>query len=92
MGAILCGFESHPRHQYKSVARPGLATFLYWWNYTTLLEYILNKIPDARAERVVALNEIVRSRPAVCLRYRYDGNLAEIFSYDSSFAHPLKKI
>lgn len=32
------------------------------WNYTTSLEYILNKTPNARAERAVARNEIVRCR------------------------------
>jgi len=33
-------------------------------DYTTSLEHILNKTPDARTERVVARNEIVRSHPA----------------------------
>jgi hypothetical protein len=40
---------------------------------------------------VVIRNEIVRSRPAARLRYRYGGNLAEIFPYNFSFARAPKK-
>ena len=49
----------------KQTPKNTLRKGVFWWNYTTSLEHILNGIPDARAERVATLNEIIRFRRAV---------------------------